>query len=275
MRPRAVWRRRLGRVFIVWIALAFVALVYGMAVEPRRLVQRDYTLAPTNWPARCDGLRIDHVSDIHTGSPGNGLDNLDRVVARLAASDSDAVVLTGDYVILSVLGGRYLPAGRVAPHLRALTARKPVFAVLGNHDWWKDGHAVRRALESAGVVVLEDQAARVRLRDCDVWMVGVGDLWTAPHNVRRAFSTVSGDAPPITPRCGHRCRREPRWCSPAIRMAGRYRCQASASPHSGASPRTATSAAATRRAHGCCSSRRASAPASCRCGWACRRRSRG
>ena len=197
MRRRAVWRRRLGRVLIVWIALAFAALVYGMAVEPRRLVQRDYTLAPANWPARCDGLRIDHVSDIHTGSPGNGLDNLDRIVARLTASDSDAVVLTGDYVILSVLGGRYIPADRIAPHLRALTARKPVFAVLGNHDWWKDGRAVQRALESAGVVLLEDDARRVRLRGCDVWMVGVGDLWTAPHNVRRAFSTVSGDAPAI------------------------------------------------------------------------------
>ncbi|HZX80704.1 MAG TPA: metallophosphoesterase, partial [Lysobacter sp.] len=163
----------------------------------RRLVARDYALAPPGWPAHCDGLRLDHVSDIHTGSPGNGLDNLDRIVGRLVDSDSDAVVMTGDYVILSVLGGRYIPADHIAPHLRALTARKPVFAVLGNHDWWKDGLAVRRALESAGVVVLEDEARRVRLRGCDVWMVGIGDLWTAPHDVRRAFSTVAGDAPVV------------------------------------------------------------------------------
>ncbi|HEY4581934.1 MAG TPA: metallophosphoesterase [Lysobacter sp.] len=197
MTARAVRRRRLVRAFVAWLAVALVVLLYGMVWEPRRLVERDYVLSPPHWPAACDGLRLDHVTDVHTGSPGNGLDNLDRIVARLVASDSDAVVLTGDYVILSVLGGRYVTAERVAPRVRRLTARKPVFAVLGNHDWWKNGHEVRRALESAGVVVLEDQARRVRLRGCDMWMVGIGDLWTAPHDVRRAFSTLTGEAPAV------------------------------------------------------------------------------
>jgi predicted MPP superfamily phosphohydrolase len=273
MTLRAIWRRRLGRVLIVWIVVALAVLLYGMAFEPRRLVLRDYPLVPPGWPASCDGLRIDHVTDIHTGSPGNGLDNLDRIVAHLAASDSDAVVLTGDYVILSVLGGRYIPADRVAPHLRALSARKPVFAVLGNHDWWKDGLAVRRALESAGIVVLEDEARRVRLRECDAWMVGIGDLWTAPHNVRRAMRRPS--CSPITPRCGRRCRRVRRSCWPGIRMAGRSRCRESDSPRSGASPRTATSVAPTPRADACCSYPPASAPASCRCASGFHRRSRG
>ena len=195
MRPTL--RHWLRRLFFVWVAVAFAAVAYGVFVEPRRLVERDHTIVVHHWPAACDGLRLDHVSDVHTGSPNNGLDNLDRVVARLVASDSDAVVMTGDYVILSVLGGTYIPAATSAPHWRALTSRKPVYAVLGNHDWWKGGLDVRRQLEAAGVVVLEDEATRTTIRGCPLWIVGVGDLWTARHDVRKAFSAIDDDAPAI------------------------------------------------------------------------------
>ncbi|WP_133500341.1 metallophosphoesterase [Cognatilysobacter terrigena] len=195
MRPG--WRHWARRLFFAWVALAFAAVAYGVFVEPRRLVERDYTIAIPHWPATCEGLRIDHISDVHTGSPNNGLGNLDRVVDRLIASDSDVVIMTGDYVILSVLGGKYIPASVSAPHLRALTARKPVYAVLGNHDWWKGGPEVRRELEAAGVVVLEDESRRTTIRGCPLWIVGVGDLWTAKHDVRKAFAGVNDDAPVI------------------------------------------------------------------------------
>lgn len=194
---RATRRRWLRDLGVVWIVASCVVLLYATLVEPRRLVERDVALAPAHWPSSCDGLRMDHVTDIHTGSPLNGLDNLDRVVARLASDDSDAVVMTGDYVILSVLAGTYVPASVSALRLRPLTRRKPVFAVLGNHDWWKGGRAIRRALEAAGVVVLEDQARPVVLRGCRLWLVGVGDLWTTRHDVRRAFAAVPDDGAPV------------------------------------------------------------------------------
>lgn len=192
-RPRRRWVRIVG---VAWIALALLVLAYGVFVEPRRLVERDVAIVPVRWPASCDGLRLDHVSDVHTGSPFNGLGNLDRVVDRLARSDADAVVMTGDYVILSVLGGSYVSAATSAPHLRPLTRRKPVVAVLGNHDWWKGGIEVRRALEAAGVVVLEDESREFTLRGCRVRFVGVGDYWTAPHDIRRAFAQVRDDGVP-------------------------------------------------------------------------------
>lgn len=192
-------RRRpwLRRALITWIVGALALLVYGVAVEPARLVERDYTFALPNWPQRCDGLRIDQITDVHTGSPRNGLANLDRVVTRLASSDASAVVMTGDYVIKSVFLGTYLDAAETAPHLRALTRHKPVYAVLGNHDVWKGGPAVQRALEKAGVIVIEDSALKVQLRGCPLWIVGVSDLWTEPHDVRKAFAAVTDDAPAI------------------------------------------------------------------------------
>lgn len=54
---------------------------------------------------------------------------------RLVDSDADAVLMAGDYVILSVFLGTHVPAETIAGHLRPLTARKPVYAALGNHDW--------------------------------------------------------------------------------------------------------------------------------------------
>lgn len=194
---RLLRHRWLRWLLVGWVVLAIGAGAWGLLVEPAELVERDHALVLPHWPASCDGLRVDHVSDIHTGSPHNGLDNLDRIVRRLVDDDSQAVLLTGDYVILRVFMGRYVPPGRIAAHLRPLTARKPVYAVLGNHDWWKGGANVRRALESAGVVVLEDDARHVQLGGCRLWLVGVGDLWEAPHDVGRAFSKVTGSDPAI------------------------------------------------------------------------------
>ena len=191
------WRWRLRWSARILAVLVVVFLVWGCVWEPRSLVARDYAFELPAWPAECDGLRVDVIADLHTGSPHNGVDKLDRLVQRLAESDSQAVLMAGDYVILSVFLGTYIPADVIAERLRPLTARKPVYAVLGNHDWWKDGARVRAAFESAGVTMLEDQATPARLAGCDLWVVGVGDLWEAPHDIGRAFSDVAGDRPAL------------------------------------------------------------------------------
>ena len=192
-------RRRRWRKRIAWLVTVatFTFLVWGFVWEPGRLVQRDYAIALPHWSPQCDGLRVDVVADIHTGSPRNGVDKLDRVVRQLSASDSDVVILAGDYVILKVFLGKYVPPEVVAAHLKPLLAHKRVYAVLGNHDWWKNGTRVRRALQSIGVTVLENQATEVALGQCRLWLVGVGDLWEGHPDVRRAFSAVNDDAPAI------------------------------------------------------------------------------
>jgi predicted MPP superfamily phosphohydrolase len=181
------WRQRLA-----WLVLAaFLAIcVDGFYVEPARLIERDYTLPLSNWPASCDGLRVDVVSDTHTGSPRNGLDKLDRIVAKLSASDSDIVVMTGDYVILSVLAGTYIPAGTIAEHFKPLTARKQVYAVLGNHDWWKNGPLVSREFAGAGIHMIDNMAVPIDIGSCHFWLAGLGDLLAGRPDVRRTFAMV-------------------------------------------------------------------------------------
>ena len=170
-------------------------LVYGFVIEPGRLVERDADLVLQPWPAACDGLRVDVAADLHIGSPHNGLDNLDRVVARLRASDADIVLLAGDYVILTVLAGRYVPAERIAARLRPLATEKPVYAVLGNHDWWKGGPQVARAFAAAGIRMVDNRALPLERGDCRFWLAGLGDLLEGDPDVAGTFAAIPRDAP--------------------------------------------------------------------------------
>ncbi|MEJ7747517.1 MAG: metallophosphoesterase [Luteimonas sp.] len=191
--------RRKGRQWAVrFFALTWLfVLVWGFVIEPSRLVERDHELTLPHWSQPCDGLRLDVITDTHTGSPRNGVDNLDRVVQRLIASDSPAVLMTGDYVILSVFLGTFITPEVIAEHLKPLTARKPVYAVLGNHDWWKDGDRVRRAFEGAGVVMLDNRAQAATFGACRVWLVGIGDLLEGKPEIAKAFSMVTDAAPVV------------------------------------------------------------------------------
>jgi predicted MPP superfamily phosphohydrolase len=193
-------RRRRG--LLQWWVLAAAAcamavLLQGFVIEPGELVERDYALAPRGWPRACDGLRMDVVADLHVGSPRNGLGHFDEVVKQLSNDDSKVVLMAGDYVILSVLLGRYVPATEVAEHLKPLLAKKPVYAVLGNHDWWKGGPAVRAAFAAAGVHMIDNRAEAVSLGDCKFWLVGLGDALEGKPDIAGAFAQVAGDAPVI------------------------------------------------------------------------------
>lgn len=197
------WTRdRLRRRELQWAVRLLAAavlglLVWGFIVEPGRLVERDHALALPQWPAQCDGLRLDVVTDIHTGSPRNGLDHLDRLVRRLVASDASMVLMAGDYVILSVLFGTYIPADVIAEHLRPLTARKPVYAVLGNHDWWKDGDDVRRRFEAAGIRMIDNRAVPLAVGGCRFWLAGLGDLLEGRPDVRGTFARIPAGVPVV------------------------------------------------------------------------------
>ncbi len=186
--------RWLLRLAALAIACGLILLAYGMLIEPRQLIERDHALELPHWPRECDGLRIDAISDIHTGSFGNGLDNLDRVVARLAASDSDVVVLLGDYVIFKVLFGGYVSGDEMAPHLKPLTSKKRVYGVLGNHDWWKGGEAVSRAFEAAGIEMIDNTSASVEVEGCRFHFAGIGDELEGSPDITRAYAEIPEDA---------------------------------------------------------------------------------
>jgi predicted MPP superfamily phosphohydrolase len=174
-------------------ALAGLAAWAGW-IEPRRLVTRDVELRLPRWPERLDGLRAGVVSDLHAGVPHAGLDMVRRAVAALNAREPDVHLLLGDYLDASQKWRRELAPEQVAEALARLRSPLGTVAVIGNHDWRNSGDRMWRALDAAGITVLEDRA--VELAN-GVWIAGLADMRHRMPDVGKALQEVPDDAPAI------------------------------------------------------------------------------
>jgi predicted MPP superfamily phosphohydrolase len=157
---------------------------YAVGVEPLlRLEIARYRLTPPGWPPDLQ-LRIVALADIHANEPWMPPARVAGIVERANQLDADIVLLLGDYVGGRRFGFRNGRDVDWAGPLRGLRAPLGVHAILGNHDWWHDGEAMRtmqgptfvhRGLEAIGANVLDNDAVRLEHRGRPFWLAGLGD----------------------------------------------------------------------------------------------------
>jgi len=189
---------RVFRRLAVLSCLACVALgAYGVLIEPGRLVTHSVVVETPDWPASRPPLRIVFLSDLHVGAPHIDLKRLREIVRRTNALKPDLVLLGGDYVIDGVLGGTVTGPKPIAAVLARLKARHGVVAVLGNHDWWNNGHVIGQTLESAGIRVLENQSLPIRHEGRTVWIAGIADNTTRRPDPKGVLARINGPDPII------------------------------------------------------------------------------
>jgi predicted MPP superfamily phosphohydrolase len=142
-------------------------------------------------------FRVAVLTDLHVGSPFNGMSKLHLTVDRTNGAQPDLICILGDLVIQGVLGGRFVPPEEIAVELGRLRAPAGVVAVLGNHDGWLDHNRVRRAVEASGIRIVEDTALRLNTPIGPLWVAGISDLWTGPHDLSAALGAVADDGAPV------------------------------------------------------------------------------
>ena len=134
-------------------------------------------------------LRVAHLTDLHVG-----LVTPMKVQAEAAAITNrlkpDVVVITGDFVCHSHAFLEDLTAT-----LRAFDV--PVFAVLGNHDYWAGAQGVRQAIKRAGVELLSNQNTVITLRGQKLQIVGLDDAYTGHADRQRALRGMARHVPTI------------------------------------------------------------------------------
>lgn len=156
---------------------------YGFGEPVLRLRLTQYGLSPRQWPADFP-LRIAVIADLHACDPWMSLDRIEEIVERTNALHPDVIVMLGDYVAGHRHVTRFIPASEWASVLAGLKAPLGVHAILGNHDYWEDkavqragqGTTVaRRALESVGIPVYENDVQRLTKDGRSFWLAGLGD----------------------------------------------------------------------------------------------------
>ena len=175
----------LRRFALAAAALALGLAIWGLGIEPRRLVVVEAALTLPRWPGEA---RVALLSDLHVGGPAMPPARVAALVAAANATRPDLVLLLGDFAINGLVGGRAPAVSDWTPALAGLQA--PAFAVMGNHDWWNDVVAIRAGMEAAGVTVLENEHRRLSLGGGTVYLAGIGDEMTRHDDTDTALSGI-------------------------------------------------------------------------------------
>ena len=118
-----------------------------------------------------DGLKLVHLSDLHF-SPWITPDRFADVVEKVNQQSPDLIVITGDIIDHETLISE-IPA--YVELLGQLEAKQGVYAVLGNHDHWKDPDLVRQMLEQSRITDLCNRTMTFMREGYQLHLCGLDD----------------------------------------------------------------------------------------------------
>lgn len=157
-------------------AFGLLMYLYGKDMEPNWIEVTHVSLKLPRLDPAFGGLRIVQMSDFHLG---HGLDQeqLNAILDLALTEEPDAFFLTGDFIdkysnLMSPKEAvELLPAS-----FSKLSAVKPTFAVLGNHDHRIGGVQVEQALTSAGITVLRNSITALQRNGSSLTIAGLDDV---------------------------------------------------------------------------------------------------
>ena len=168
------------------MAALFALVAYGYLNELATPLVRHAVVRLPHWPVSKPSVKLLLLSDTHVQGPDMPPSRLDRIVAQVNALQPDIIVAAGDFISDKVIGTRrYSMAEAIAP-LGALHAPLGVFAVLGNHDHWRNAAKARAALADAHIKVLDNDAVEAG----PIALGGVDDRYNNSSKLAKAVAKM-------------------------------------------------------------------------------------
>lgn len=148
------------RVLAILLLLALAVPILGHRNAIADPVVRRANVGFQSWPANAPPLRVALLADIHVQGPDLTPTRMARIAQQVNAQKPDLILIAGDFSGDRTLRTRLYSEAEIAASLKSLEAPLGVYAVLGNHDHWRDGPAMKRAAAAAGIPVLANHAVR-------------------------------------------------------------------------------------------------------------------
>ncbi|MDZ8137170.1 MAG: metallophosphoesterase [Nostoc sp. DedQUE04] len=142
-------------------------------------------------PASLQGKKLVQLSDFHYDGLRLSEEMLEKAIALTNEAKPDLILLTGDYVTDDPT-----PIHQLVLRLKHLQSRSGIYAILGNHDIYKQAKAeVTEALTSIGIHVLWNEIAYPLGKEFP--LVGLADYWSREFHPAPIMNQLNPDTPCI------------------------------------------------------------------------------
>jgi predicted MPP superfamily phosphohydrolase len=158
--------------------------LYGTYVGKNRLQVEEQKLFFPGLPVALDGLSIAQISDIHAGVFMEEWE-LQPYIDRVNELQPDIIVVTGDIISW---GTNYIRP--VVKALGRLRAKRAVYAVMGNHDFYGNLDELCSLLEETGVQALRNRWVTIGAGDraTAAYLAGIDDIWATKYFKKKSIS---------------------------------------------------------------------------------------
>lgn len=178
--------KKLIKGFIIFIILSIIFTAY-IFVEPYWIEIKKFNIVSKDIPPSFSNLTIAHISDIHHG-PFLSIDRVRQAVDKANDLNPDIICMTGDYVYKD---NKYIePCFKELQNLKAKIGK---FAVLGNHDHWRNSTLIKQKMKECNVKVLDNDSSWVHINNEKIKIGGVGDLWEGNQDINKTVYDLKND----------------------------------------------------------------------------------
>ncbi len=159
------------------------------AATHRNYIITKKTLLYPELPSGLEGLKLVHISDIHSGIYMNR-NQISEIYEIINSLNPNLVAITGDLVDTHV---SEIPA--VRDTIGELKSDYGVFACPGNHDHYASVDALLSALDDKPVKMLQNDAATITINGEQVSILGIDDAGEAGRDFSDFGKAVSAASP--------------------------------------------------------------------------------
>lgn len=202
--PTITRRKFLNTTGIIFAAIPFVSLFYGIVKGRFNFTVRNIKIGFDNLPTKFSGVKILQISDFHLGSFVNNREEVEEAVNLINEQNADYVLFTGD-MVNNVSG----EAEDFKDMLLKIKAKKGKYSILGNHDYgdyvrWNSPAEKTQNLDNlkhlqreAGFDLLLDESRVLEIENERIEIVGVENWGLRPFpqygNLEKALNRTQSD----------------------------------------------------------------------------------
>lgn len=188
---------KITKIFLYLSVPIIFIFLWGFVFEPDLLLLKKETISIDKWDKNLEDLKIIVIGDLHTGSPFNGLNKLDKIVMIANSQNPDIILLLGDYVVNGVIGKENINPFVIAKKLGKLKPKLATFAVLGNHDNLTNPKLIEESLWLNKIRVLKDDVVKIDYNGSHFWIAGLKDLMTDRPKPKEVYKMITDNYPVI------------------------------------------------------------------------------